>query len=102
MYYVIYFGFANCPDICPNFLIRMSKALKMLRQMPEARGLKLRVLFVSVDPDRDTPQKLKRFLGFFDPSIIGLSGLANTDQRLVDCMKQFKVFANKIQTGEKE
>lgn len=95
-YYVMYFGFAKCPDICPNFLIRMSKAMKILRNSPESQFFKLKVLFVSVDPDRDSPEDLDRFLGLFDRSIIGLSGVANSDIRLINCMKQFKVYANKI------
>lgn len=54
-YYLIYFGFTNCPDICPNSLIKLSKALQRIRKMPEYQYLNLKTVFVSVDPDRDTP-----------------------------------------------
>lgn len=54
-YYLIYFGFTNCPDICPNSLLKLSKALQKIRKMPEYQYLNLKTIFVSVDPDRDTP-----------------------------------------------
>jgi len=54
-YYLIYFGFTNCPDICPNSLIKLSRALQKIRKMPEHQYLNLKAIFVSVDPDRDTP-----------------------------------------------
>lgn len=74
----------------------MSKALRILRQTPEARYLSLKCLFVSIDPERDTPRKLKKFLNFFDPAIIGLSASSNQDYSLKDCMSKFKVYSNKI------
>lgn len=54
-YYLIYFGFCNCPDICPNSLTKLRKALEQIRKLPESEFFKLRSIFVSVDPDRDTP-----------------------------------------------
>lgn len=57
-YYLIYFGFTNCPDICPNSLLKLSKALQKIRKMPEYQYLDLKTVFVSVDPDRDTPEKI--------------------------------------------
>ncbi len=58
-YYLIYFGFCNCPDICPMSMHKLSKALERIKKMPEARFIKLKNVFVSVDPDRDSPQKIK-------------------------------------------
>ena len=54
-YYLIYFGFTNCPDICPNSLMKLAKALEKVQKMPEDKYFKLKTIFVSVDPDRDTP-----------------------------------------------
>ena len=101
-YYVMYFGFARCPDICPNFLARMSQALRILRQMPDSRYIRLKVLFVSVDPERDSPRNLKKFLDFFDPVIIGLSARSSDDFMLKECMSKFKVYANRISINDKK
>jgi protein SCO1/2 len=64
---LLFFGYTNCPDICPATLAILSE---MLRQAP-LPGLK--ILFITVDPDRDTPAVLKQYLGSFDNEIIGLS-----------------------------
>lgn len=53
-YYLLYFGFCNCPDICPNSLHKLSKAIENVKVMPEAKYINLKSVFVSVDPDRDT------------------------------------------------
>lgn len=72
-YYLIYFGFCNCPDICPLTLHKLSKALTRMEKMPEKKYFDLKCLFVSVDPDRDTPEKIKRFLDLFEyKKIIGI------------------------------
>ena len=65
---LVFFGFSNCPDVCPNTLA----LLKNLR----ARTLMnpLQVIMISIDPDRDSPQQLKRYLQGFDPAFIGLTG----------------------------
>jgi cytochrome oxidase Cu insertion factor (SCO1/SenC/PrrC family) len=57
-YYLIYFGFTNCPDICPNSLMKLTKAVKIIEKMPKYENLKLKIIFVSVDPDRDTLPKI--------------------------------------------
>ena len=60
-YYLIYFGFCNCPDICPLTLQKISKAMNVIEKTAESRYFKLKCLFVSVDPDRDSLEKIKRF-----------------------------------------
>jgi cytochrome oxidase Cu insertion factor (SCO1/SenC/PrrC family) len=81
-YYLIYFGFTNCPDICPNSLMKLGKALEKIRKMPEYSYIKLTPVFVSVDPDRDTPEKIKKFATYFDPTFIGVTGKSNDDPTL--------------------
>ena len=54
-YYLIYFGFCNCPDICPNSLTKLSKALEKVQKTAQAKFYNIETVFVSVDPDRDTP-----------------------------------------------
>ncbi len=70
--YAIFFGFTNCPDVCPTTLLMMSNALAKLG--PDADRLK--VLFVSVDPERDTPKHLRTYMSSFDRHIIALTGSA--------------------------
>lgn len=62
--------------------------------------IKLKTLFVSVDPDRDTDEKINKFLAHFDKSIIGLKGATNDDPDLKEAMKQFKIYASKIKFEE--
>lgn len=68
---LIYFGYATCPDACPTTLGFTTLALKMLTPGELAR---VKVIFVSVDPNRDTPAKLRQYVGHFHPNIIGVTG----------------------------
>ena len=68
--YVIFFGFTRCPDVCPTTLMEMSRRLEDLGE----DGNRLKVLFVSVDWEHDTPERLSDFLSAFDRRIIGLTG----------------------------
>ena len=91
--YALFFGFTHCPDICPTTLFEMSKHLEALG--PKADQLK--VVFITVDPTRDTPEQLKKYLSAFDPRIIGLSGSAAD---IADVTKKFRVVAEKVATSE--
>jgi protein SCO1/2 len=66
---LIFFGFAHCPDVCPTTLFELTNRLKELG--PDAD--RLNVLFITVDPDRDTPEQMALYLSSFDPHITGLS-----------------------------
>lgn len=76
---LVFFGFTSCPDICP---LELQKLGKLLRVMEAKTGLQ--VIFITVDPERDTPNKLRDYVGFFHPDIVALSGsnheLARTAQ----------------------
>lgn len=67
---LLFFGFTNCPDICPTTLTRLSVLLKQLGSGADD----IRVLLVSVDPDRDTPAVMKRYTASFGPWLLGLTG----------------------------
>ena len=67
---VIFFGFLNCPDICPTTLSEVSNLLKRLDGLSD----KIEPIFITVDPTIDTPELLKNYLSFFDKRIIGLTG----------------------------
>ncbi len=68
---LLYFGYTNCPDVCP---VHMSNLAAVLAEMPADVVRRTRVVFVTVDPERDTPAKLRAFLDRFDPRFVGLRG----------------------------
>jgi protein SCO1 len=67
---LVFFGFASCPDVCPLTLARWTRALETLTE----RGGRFQGIFVSVDPGRDTPDSLERWMSHFHPSILALTG----------------------------
>ncbi len=85
----MFFGYTFCPDVCPTTLLEASYWMTELG----ADADKLRVVFVTVDPERDTPEKLAEFVGSFDPRFVALSGdRAETDRML----KAFRVYARRV------
>lgn len=81
---LMFFGFTNCPDICPGTLQELARAIEAL---PDEQQDEVQVLFVSVDPSRDTPEKLKSYTDFFGPQITGLTG---SDDQLSDLVKRMR------------
>ena len=67
---LLFFGYTSCPDVCPTTLSEMKRVLADLGADAES----VQVVFVTVDPERDTPQKLKEYVSIFNPAFIGLSG----------------------------
>jgi protein SCO1/2 len=90
---VVFFGFTHCPDFCPTTLAELSQAIKTLG--PDAQ--RVQVLFVSVDPERDTRDALAKYVPAFDPSFLGLYGDAEATRRVA---KEFKIYAEKRKTGD--
>jgi protein SCO1/2 len=87
--FLVFFGFTHCPDVCPTTLFEVSEVLRALG--PE--GGRVRALFVTVDPERDTPEKLKDYLSSFDPRVIGVTG----DAAAIAAMeKSYRVYAKKV------
>ena len=84
---VMFFGFTHCPDVCPTTLFEVSELFRKLGD-----GAKVRGVFVSVDPERDTPEILKDYLSSFDKRIIGLSG---DRASLEPMLKAYRVYARK-------
>ena len=68
---LLYFGYTNCPDVCPQHLVNLAGALKRMSPSDQA---KVRVVFVTTDPARDTPERLRGWLNNFDKRFVGLSG----------------------------
>lgn len=80
---LLFFGYTFCPDICPTTLAQM-RELKGL--LPEAARDRVRIVMVSVDPNRDTPQQLKQYLGYFDPAFLGATGELASIQKLANAV----------------
>jgi protein SCO1/2 len=86
---VVFFGFTQCPDACPTTLAE----LKSVKEQLGNDGDRLQVLFVTVDPERDTPELLAKYVPAFDPSFLGLYGDAEAIARTA---KEFRVFYQKV------
>lgn len=83
---VLFFGYTACPDVCPTTLAKFAEVMKALG--PEAQ--RVQVLFVTLDPERDTPQRLKEFVPWFDPRFVGLYG----DRAATEAVaREFRVFS---------
>ena len=87
---VVFFGFTQCPDVCPTALADLAEVKRLLGP----QGDKLQGIFVSVDPERDTPEVLKAYMTNFDPSFLALR--PSMDQ-LPEVAKGFKVFYKKVE-----
>jgi protein SCO1/2 len=82
---VVFFGYTQCPDVCPTTMAELAEVKKSLGK----DGERLQAVFISVDPERDTPQVLKSYIGSFDPAFVALRG---TPEQTAETAKAFKVF----------
>jgi len=85
---VVFFGYTTCPDICPTTLARFADVVKSLGE----QGQQVQVLFVTVDPARDTAERLASYVPWFHPSFVGLYGDAATTEATA---REFKIFYSK-------
>jgi len=90
---VLFFGFTHCPDVCPTTLADLAGVMKTLG--PDAD--RVQMLFVTVDPERDTPEALAKYVGAFDPRFIALRGDLPATQRVA---KEFKIYFEKRKQGD--
>lgn len=88
-YKLIYFGFTFCPAICPTELAKITSTLNALGD--DAK--KIQPLFVTVDPMRDTQEKMKSYVALFHPSLVGLTG---TQDQITSMTKNYKIYAAKV------
>ena len=86
---VVFFGYTQCPDVCPTTMAEMAQ----IRQLLGADGDKLQTVFVTVDPERDTPEVLKAYVANFGPGVIALRG---TPEQTAAAAKEFKIFFAKV------
>ena len=87
--FLVFFGFTHCPDVCPTTLFDVSEIFRALG--PEAKDV--RALFITVDPERDTPAVLKDYLSSFDPRVIGVTGDSTA---IAAVEKAYRVYAKKV------
>ena len=87
---VVFFGFTQCPDVCPTSMAELAQVKQMLGK----DGDRLQGIFVTVDPERDTPQVLKAYMANFDPTFLALSG---TPEQLAAVAKDFKIYYKRVE-----
>ncbi|AMP03044.1 SCO family protein [Collimonas pratensis] len=86
---VVFFGYTQCPDVCPTTMVEMANVLKEMGPLAS----KVQVLFVTIDPERDTQELLSKYVPAFDPSFVGLYGDAAATEKVA---KEFRVFYQKV------
>lgn len=90
---LIFFGYTHCPDVCPTSLFEMSEVLRAMGKDAD----KVNAVFISVDPERDTPATMKDYLSSFDPHLEGLSGDPAETARVIT---SYRVYAKKVPTKD--
>ncbi|MXO49207.1 SCO family protein [Erythrobacter vulgaris] len=96
-YRTVYFGYAYCPDVCPTDNQRAMAGLKRFEEQNPELGANVQPLFVSVDPERDTPEVLTEFTDAFHPRLIGMTG---TKEQLDDAANAFAVYYSRGEETE--
>lgn len=89
--FAVFFGFTHCPEVCPTTLFDLTQDLESLG----ADAAKLNVVFITVDPERDTPELMKTYLSSFNPRIVGLTG---TETEIAATAKEYKIYYKKVPT----
>ncbi len=95
-YRIMYFGFTHCPDVCPTDLAVLGQALRRFEKSDPARAARVVPIFVSVDPERDTPAVLKEYVAAFHPRLVGLTG---TSAQIADTIKRYGAYGEKDAPG---
>jgi protein SCO1/2 len=91
-YMLVYFGYTYCPDVCPTTLTAVTAAMDKLG----AKAKELEPVFITVDPQRDTPEVMKQYISAFTPALVGLTG---TPDQIADVAKEYRVYYAKHVTG---
>ncbi|NQW01280.1 MAG: SCO family protein [Rhodospirillales bacterium] len=92
-YLLVFFGYTFCPDVCPTTLTTLSNTMDILGDV----GSKVTPLFISVDPERDTPEQLKEYVSYFHPRIVALTG---TDDQIKAVAKAYRVYYAKARENK--
>lgn len=98
-YRLIYFGYTYCPDVCPVDVQRLMQGYQLLLASDKATAARLVPIFITIDPARDTPGKLKEFVNAFDPNLVGLTG---SESEIADVAKRYATSFQKAPGAAKE
>lgn len=93
-YRLVYFGYSFCPDVCPVDLQKLMRGLARFEQADPARGAKVQPIFISIDPQRDTPAALKPFVARYHPRLLGLTG---TPDQIAAAAKAYVVTYHRVE-----
>jgi len=91
--HAVFFGFTYCPDVCPTTLLEMTKTIEAMGDDAD----KMRFLFITVDPERDTPEQLNTYLSSFDPHITGLTG---SPDEIAQVTENYRVYYEKVPSDD--
>jgi protein SCO1/2 len=95
-YRIIYFGFTHCPDVCPTDLAIIGQALRRFEKSDPERAARVAPVFVSVDPERDSPAVLKEYVAAFHPRLTGLTG---TQRQVGDMVRRYGGYYSREDAG---
>ncbi len=98
---LIFFGYTHCPDVCPTSLSMLAEMVEYLEKSPQ-ENRPLKVLFISVDPKRDTPAVLKDYVPYFNEDFLGITGLENQLKQFAKKLKASYRISSKEGEGEEE
>lgn len=96
-YLLVYFGYTYCPDLCPTELATMTQALETLERKSPAQAARLTPLFVSLDPERDTPAALRAYMAHFHPRFRALTG---SDEQIAAMAEAYNVTYRRVPTED--
>jgi len=87
---LVFFGFTNCPEVCPTGLLTITQVMESLGK----KGEKIAPVFITIDPERDTPEQIANYLSNFHPSLTGLTG---TLEQVKSVVKVYRVYSSKVE-----
>ena len=88
---ILFFGYTNCPDVCPTTIFKLGQIKQQISK--ELPNVNLQILFITLDPERDSTERLREYLGFFNASMIGLTGDIS---KIVELTSNLSVFFQRI------
>ena len=91
-YRIMYFGYSYCPDVCPVDLQKLTQGFALFEKAYPERAAKIQPIFVTIDPERDTPEVMKDYVTAFHPRLVGLTG---SEEQIVETARKFAVFRAK-------
>ena len=98
-YRLIYFGYGFCPDVCPTDLALVGRGLAAFEAKAPALAARVAPIFITIDPERDTPAAMKPFVAAFHPRLVGLTG---TPAQIAAVTRAYGVYARRMETGDAE